>query len=487
MREVLLAILLIGATGIYNFDDALLDSAPNRQGAEAIHDLLSFFNGPDIVMDQPTGAFFDYVADSLENFSFPRFYANKFMRALPGGFRGVAIQGARGTAGYNWRLSMADIECMEPNGLGNFIAELGLKKTAGPTYLGRIRAKIGTGMLSHENTVAFTTGLLKVTAPENVFAMQSLKGRDTRMIPEEALQVIAEFYKAFPRFAVVFKKYIYIYHSLLRRDRLGGTEFTRSTVRAFFRMEEISKDFPALYQFVKDIKGFFRIRVTLKNRQGNILSEMLVDAKEDFFSLKSLTRDGKIIPFDAKGNPVFSEAVLLTALTDYSFDVFIDNHVDVYGLKFDTPRIRFSCRYQNTPKAGSLDIRLAESPKTRVTGKLGDVVPAWLVNMAIPSDMAGQVNSAADVFFRANNGQGTNLRLSFDTTYQDDVVLRVNGGTEFLDNFFTGFTLSTLSHRLQIKEGVRKEAMKFFRQAVAGLLADVDTYRKRTGPRPPKK
>lgn len=484
----MLAVLLIGATaGIYNFDDALLDSAPNRQGAEAVHDLLSFFKAVDIDMDPPTRAFFDYVADSLENFSFRKFYANKFMRALQDGFRGVAIQGARGSSAYNWRLSMADIECMEPNGLGNFIAELGLKKTAGQSYLGRIRAKIGTRRLSHENANAFATGLMRVTAPENVLAMQSLKGRDTRMIPEEALQVIAEFYKAFPRFAVVFKKYIYIYHSLLRRDRQNGTEFTRSTVRAFFRMEEIAKDFPALYRFVKDIKGFFRIRVTVKNRRGNTLSEMLIDAREDFFFLKSLTRDGKIVPFDSRGNPVFSEAVLLTGLTDYSFDVFIDNHVDVYGLKFDTPRIRFSCRYLNAPKAGSLDIRLAEAPKTRVSGSLGDVVPAWLLNMAIPKDMAGQVNSAADVFFRANSGQGTNLRLSFDTTYPDDVVLRVNGGTEFLDNFFTGFALSTLSHRLQIKEGVRKEAMNFFRQAVAALLADVDTYRGKAGQAPPKK
>ncbi len=478
MRGWLLAALIVGAAAsVYNFGDALRDSAPNGRGAEAVYDLLSFIEGPRLSMDEPTKDFFAYVEKSIGDFDFGKFYGNKYLRPLAGGYKGVVLQGTRGTAAYNVRLSMSDVECMEPNGLGNFIAEFGLKKTAGRSYLGRVKAKAGTAALSHNNVTALATGLMKVVSPENMKAIQAFKGRDTRHIPEEALQVIHEFYKAFPRFANIFKKYVYIYHSTLKRDSAGGQEFTRSTVRAFFRMDEITRDFPALSDYIKEVRGFFRLHAVARNRQGHILADFLLEAKEDFLSLAVLTKDGKLIPYDAKGAPVFAEAVALNALTDYAFDVSADLDVDVYGLKFDTPDIRVACRFRDAPKSGTFEARLSAPPRTTVSGKLAGVAPPWLLSLAIPSDIASQVNAFTDVLYRANSGEGTYLRVFFDTTHPDDVVMRLNAGTEFADNFFLGFALAVLSHRLHISDGVVNEALMFFHRAASALRDDVDTYR----------
>jgi len=459
---------------------------PQGRGADVAREFVEFLGRASIKADARTQVFFDVLGKNLTRFQIEKLYESEHLRDLPEGFKGAAFYGRQGAAHYHLGLTDSDYDRVRLKEPGEFFTQMGLKKLDekgpdGTLFTGTIASKAVFKEFSHKNAAALLESGLKVMDPENIKKIQCLKDRQTRHIQNESLQMVHEFYKAFPQSTDILKQYVFIYHSLVRRYRHEGREYTRSHFRAMFLMDKLRADYPAVAAHLDALRNFYRIDITLKNPQGNILHTLSFDSKDDFFSVYTYTAGGQVIPRDDQGVPIFEQAFYPTELKQASFTAQIDTLVNVYGLKFISQGIVSRIEYDLSPEKGRLELSLVDFPKTQVTGRLGSVVPAWVIELAIPQNMGSIVDAFFGTMVRSRDGKGAFMALEWDTSAEQNVGFGFFAQSDFLDNFYVRFAAAAANYQLRTTGQARQEASDFIGKFFAALIADLTLYSVQNG------
>ncbi|MEW5734963.1 MAG: hypothetical protein AB1921_08910 [Thermodesulfobacteriota bacterium] len=480
MRHAVIIFALCGAICVYNFGDAVRDMAPGGRGGDAALSLVRFVKGFNGKTDDRTREFFGYLDKTLSSFSWDKLVKNPYTRPLGEGYDGVVLQGGKAGDQYFFRLSDTCYDNVSVISFGSFIAEMGLKKNgeAGstPKYSGFFRAKAGTSVFSHRSLVNLAEGLLKVLDPENIKAMQTYKERNLRYIKNDSLQVVHEMYKAFPKSSEIFRKYIYIYGTQLLRDDSNEKPVTRVRVAMLMQMKELSRDYPAIADYLDSMRGLLTCRLKLLTPDGLCFTEVLLDTREDFLTLWTITREGYAIPWGKDGKPVFAKAFKPSELTDFSFTTQMDLAFDFYGLKLDIPGIRMACRYKDEKDKGTFTLHQENAPPSLVSGRLASVIPKWVVDLAIPKDFGSHVDEFVSTMYRANKGRGSMLTLTWNMKDPSQVAFSAAGESEFAENFLTRLAPAVFIHQMRLKDETKEEAGRFIANYMNGLEQDLIPY-----------
>jgi hypothetical protein len=482
MKYAVLALLVIMACPpVYNWSDALVDMAPHGRGADVAMEIVEFLSKARVRTDAKTGEFFDTLGKSIARFQISRLYESELMRDLPDGFKGVAFYGRQGAAHYHMGLTDADYGRVTLSNPGEFFTQMGLKKLdekdrGGTLFTGTIAAKAVFGEFSHQNAAALTDGLLKVLDPENIKKMQCFKERQNRHIQNESLQVVHEYYKAFPLSTDILKQYVFIYHSLVRRYRHEGREYTRSHFRAMFLMDRLRADYPAIAAHLDSLRNFYTVEMSVLNPQGNTVLTLTFDSKDDFFSFYTYTAGGMVIPRDRNDMPVFDEAFFPSQMENAVFDARVNTLVNVYGLKFISQGIKGRIAFDLGPQKGRLEMTLVDFPKTLVTGRLGSVVPAWVIELAIPQNMGSIVDEFFETMINSREGKGAFIAMEWDESSKNGVDFSFFAQSDFLDNFYVRFAMAAANYQLRTTGQARQEAASFVEGYFAALIKDLNLY-----------
>jgi hypothetical protein len=272
------------------------------------------------------------------------------------------------------------------------------------------------------------------------------------------------------------KQYIFIYHSLVRRYRHEGREYTRSHFRAMFLMDRLRADYPAIAAHLDSLRHFYTVEISVLNPQGNTVLSLTFDSKDDFFSFYAYTAGGMVVPRDQNENPVFEEAFLPSQMENAVFEARINTLVNVYGLKFISQDIKGSIAFNLGPQKGRVEMTLAEFPKTLVTGRLGSVLPAWVIELAIPQNMGSIVDEFFDTMTSSRDGQGAFIAMEWDESAKNGVDFSFFAQSDFLDNFYVRFAMAAANYQLRTTGQARKEAASFVEGYFAALINDLNLY-----------
>ncbi|MFH1888282.1 MAG: hypothetical protein ABIJ95_05215 [Pseudomonadota bacterium] len=479
---ILLVAVATACVAVYNFDDAIRDSAHNGRGAEKGLELMRLLHRTEVRLGPKAEDLTQYFLKSLARFDFPAFYESDHLSPLPAGGRGAVFMGVNQGDTYWLDVVPPESGLCPRKSLGSFVAELGLERrddcpAGGRSFKGWMDICADSGELTHENILALGEGFMRVSDPANIKAMQKLRKRSNRFIPVESLQVIHEFYKCMPHLAVIMKDYTYMLHTELVREEHQGQAFTRCTLRIFPRVDVITRDYPRLGKYLDDLRGLFRFSSRFTNDQGHTIAEFVSESERDIITLKMLTRQGRYIPMDGQGMPVFEEEFSATELADYSFHITSNVSVSVYGLAFHTPDIQVDAVYRNRPDKASLDLALKDIGTTTVTGKLGGAVPKWVVDLAIPSNLDEYINSFTQTLVQADGGRGSRMRLSWNLEDPEHVGLDIKGVTEFADNFYVRFGLATFRYCFKTTGEIQDEFEMLASRTMTAVMADLMAIR----------
>ncbi|MBW1988111.1 MAG: hypothetical protein JRI97_01055 [Deltaproteobacteria bacterium] len=469
---------------VYTFEDAIVESAPGGQGAAAGLQLVRLLQHTEMEIGPTYEDLYKFFLESIEHFDFPSFYQSEHLYPLPEGGRGVAIFGVNKGESYYLDATGPDILLDPRPTLGSFVARLSLeKKGSGETYLGRMAVRAFLEGFSHQNFLALNEGFMRVADPDNVKALQAYKNRSLRHIPQESLQVIRRLYADMPRLAPLLKDYIYMLHTDLVRETHGGKKYTRCILRIYPRVDVVRRDYPALGAYLQNLRGLYTLAATVRNDAGHIIARFASDSENDLVTLTLYTREGKFIPFDEEGTPLFNEEFSLTGLSRYAFTMESELLVNVYGLHFSTGSIKVRGAYVNSDKKAVFALSLEDVGPTTVSGKLADVVPKWVVDLTIPSNLAEHINSFNKVMVNADNGRGTRMEVAWNHADPRNITLMATGTTEFADNFYVRFALATFRYLFRPTAETMDDYEMLKARVLTAITLDLKDMQARAGER----
>lgn len=442
----------------YTFNDTLRDIVPGGKGREAVKEIVGLLEKTDVHYrsDPETDALRKFMRSTMENFDFNKIYESPYLKEMNNGFRGLTYQGCNTDAYYllNFVTDNSD-RCAESR-IWDFTTHYALKKngaciTGGRSFICSIDSTTATGRYSHRNALLFVEALLKVIDPVNIRRLHAPACGLYPDIQGESRNVIDEFYRLFPRVSELFSRYSLL-RSFLTIKSHNGIPYTNLSLRYGYRLEALKKDFPELARSIKNIKGLYSINMKVKNDRGHTVLAIVFDSRDDVLGLALNTRGGMLIPWDDEGVPVFAEALALPAMRDITYSMAFDMLHDVHGLKFITDSVVVRCRYRDTPGKGQWTMALEDVSKTRITGSYYHIIPRWLIDMFVPSNMEQLVYDVSRVMLKANDGAGSMVSFEWNTRTPGKTTLRFNAVSEFIDNYFIKYGLriwskSTLSNR----------------------------------------
>ncbi|MFP4475980.1 MAG: hypothetical protein ACLFOY_10520 [Desulfatibacillaceae bacterium] len=477
---VMVALLTVTASlGYYGFDDAVRDIAAGKQGVHAARDVVDTVDKvfTESRTDEATREFFEFFSDSFADFNFKKLYDSEYFQPPDEAWRAVSFQGRNAADGYHFSLCNLGTTLDPAYGLGSFLSEFSLKENkhsgyGSASFSGKMGITGDASVYTHKNFLAWPEGHLRVVDPDNLARALSLSGGSVHTIAENSGKLNNLFAQAFPSFMEFVTRYV---DPLPEAQVFSGENgYTRLNIRLVVRVEEMKRDFPELADYLRDLFGTGNVDIVASNISGHTLFRLRVDAQPEFLNFTCRTRDGKLVPWAADGQPVFREEIRLTELSSYATKNNVDVLFKAKGLTFDTRGVEVVSRYDDTRGNGDFEVRLSRVPRAEVSGLVYHFLPKWLVNLFIPKDMEELMHDFFRLMVSANSGDGSYMRLAWDTSDPEEIRLKVNGSTELMDSFFVRFGVATLWNKFRLDDDQREEFIEINAMALEAIRSDLD-------------
>jgi hypothetical protein len=464
----------------YNFGDAIHNIHPDMQGADAATEIVQLLDKvfSQIRSDEKSIDFLHYLDESLQKFDFKLLYKNPTLAPLDQGYRGVTLQGINHSDYYYMGLSPLKKADIDNQTIGSFASEIALKQidesvVGYRSFSAYMDTKMALKQYSHDNLLIFADSLLKIIDPDNLTQLSPSESPIFKNIKGDARVAINAFYYAFPKLAILFDQYITL-NSLLTIKNHDGTAYTHFDFSVSCKYDDLKKDYPLISEYLEQFRGVLKTGVESVNTNGNTLFNLQFDCSPDFFKFSIYTREGKIVPFDTDGNPVFDEAFSLSQLKKYDFKLITQLLFDAYGLKYLNNEIVTKGTYINTTEFASLKLQLKHVSKTKVYGRKYHIFPKWFIDFIIPDDIDQLIYELVTVMLHANDDEGSFVKFEFDKRIPGDVYFNSFASSEYVDNFFIKLELGIWRNILKTDQETVDEINQLILRGLRETIEDLD-------------
>ncbi|HOW82764.1 MAG TPA: hypothetical protein PK573_09400 [Spirochaetota bacterium] len=431
----------------YTYNDALCDIVPGGRGKDAVIEIAKVLDRTDVHYrtDPETEGFRKFMRSTTNDFNFMKLYDSPYFTDAGNGFRALRTQGCGMGEEYLISLVTGDGDRCSMSRIWDYTTSYALKKNdrsvaGGRSFIVSVNSTTATGRYSHVNALLFAEGMLKIIDPANIRALASSRCALFDNIQGESRAVIDAFCRQFPLISALFNRYTAM-RSFLEIREYKGIPYASLKFRYGYRFDNLKKDYPELARSFEKVRGLYKINMKVKSQKGRTLMLIVFDSRDDALGLSLYTRGGRLVPSDDNGKPVFAEEIELSTVRDLEYYAVIDMVHDVHGLKFITDNMVVSFRLASARGRGLWTMKLVDVSKTRITGSYYNIIPAWLIDAFIPSNMEQLVYDVTRVMLGANGGEGSSVSFEWDTRDPARVMLKFSALSEFMDNYFMKYGL----------------------------------------------
>lgn len=470
-RSVLLLLFTL-PTCSATFRDAIRSMGPGNSGVTLARELVTLANlmSERLEYDENSRRFFEFMNDALEDFDFSRIYESPWLSQQADGFRSVALSGRN--LGSAYRVSLG--RSANAPRLGNATAEYRMRKNQigdSKTYTTGLRFEAALQNFDAQALARFNEGILRVFDPASIAQIRAPLSPAFPEITGDTRSVIDLGMVEFPHFTKTMARYLELKNFATIRE-FQGKKYTEVAIRGRFRMPNLATDYPKLHSYVKDIRKLFVLSIYISDTQGRQVASFIINTQTEEFFLGFNTAEGKILPIAKNGAPAFDAALAVSGNRDHKFYLGFNFFVNVHGLKINTGNIGAYLRYQANPERMAFYAKVTRMPEGKITGALFGVLPTWLIDLSIPSDLQTLMNNFSQTMFKANNGEGSYAQIAW-LKRNGQALFDAKASTEFLDNRFIRIGMKIWVKKFRPNEKVQEDIRRFVGSLTRALLADL--------------
>ncbi|MBM9575822.1 hypothetical protein JWG45_01520 [Leptospira sp. 201903070] len=487
MRKLILSgfaffsiLLVLPVLGAFSLKDIPRSIGPD--GRELSKQFLEFLRGvaKKVQYDERALEFHNYIEASLEKFELKKLYNSEFLRKEEDGTHWVSYKGKFSPEGYKINLEDKRIKAIPVSSFGDFRAEFDLRHNPKPlyrgtSYSGNLDILTHLGPFTHRHGLTAMESSLKFLDPRNLKQIEAPTTFIFKKVNDpDARKVLNDLSKSFPDLGK-FLNFYFGLESLLVLNEAGSSDSDGSITKFNFKgsiSRNLSDDYEELGDYLDSIRYLGWINIKLENSKGKTLAEIRLNSKTPDISVRFITKHGKILPYDSKGNQFPEDSFSFVSLSNFPFQVRVSLEANLYGLLLENPEILLSGLFLNHPENASLSFKITKIEKFEVSGGFSYVIPAWAIDLVIPGNLESIIHEFTETLVHANGEKGTKVALSWNRE-SGKTMMKTHVESEFLDNFFIRFGLKIWNHKVLPSEEARDDIRKVFIRILDLIIKDI--------------
>ena len=170
--------------------------------------------------------------------------------------------------------------------------------------------------------------------------------------------------------------------------------------------------YPEIGKLLKKWREIVKFKARIFDKQDQLMGMVELDSTNNLFTLQFRMLSDRFIPMHANGILKINNGFSLTGAGSTQFKVVCDIHLNIVGmqLKIDTLPVVLDYRH---PDGGPIS-RLTwfrHRRKSKPGGSVYGVIPVWMVDLLIPSNVQEVMNSFFQTLAGGNDGNGSVIRI----------------------------------------------------------------------------
>jgi hypothetical protein len=189
-------------------------------------------------------------------------------------------------------------------------------------------------------------------------------------------------------------------------DSLGFNIKVRSNRVVF------SKHYPELGKLLKKWREIVKFKVRLFDNEDRLMGRVELDSANNLFTMQFRILRDRFLPILANGILKTNNGFSLTGVNSTQFKIVCDIHLNIVGMQLKIDSLPVILDYRHSVGGPNFKARLVQPPqKIEAGGSVYGVIPVWMVDMLIPSNVHEIMNGFFQTLAMGNNGNGSVVRI----------------------------------------------------------------------------
>ncbi|MDB4989605.1 MAG: hypothetical protein JWN04_4783, partial [Myxococcaceae bacterium] len=443
--------------------------------------LLRKADGP-IERDAATETFQTRALASIGDFDLREFFA--LLPDRDGPFRFFAFEGTPLERGYRFQRGKGSFEVAASSarrGFGDASGVVRMRHAEADDkfrYLLQARAGVGVGPLSWHELVAGVADLLAlveerteyVALPLLLQTADSHLKRSQPALHEEDRRVLAALWGSFPEVSRLLTSVSSTDDVIVAAGEASGVTQLRVVTR--WDVQKLSRDYPHLAEFFRDLGNLIEGKLRLVDRDGNLLLELFFDSEHMRSRVEAFVRGGQLVP-SRSGKPLLAQAPHYEHMRAH-----VDLHMQQFGLHMYLDDLTLELSTEQHESGASLAVQIKQTPRFRARGAAFGVFPAGMLDWFIPGDIEGLARKMMDVTMMGNDGRGVTLNARIERPQGALATIDGSVGLEILDTALIRFGMKIAADRVMPDDAQTRDIARLTLAYRDAFSADVERFAK---------
>ena len=238
----------------------------------------------------------------------------------------------------------------------------------------------------------------------------------TEIIEENALnrqgiKILNGISNDFPDFFRVTSQYCHI-ENIVSSNNKNAENSLAFNIRARLNREALSIHYPEVGKLLEKWREIVKFKAHIFDNHGQLMGMVDLDSINNLFTLQFRIRNDRFIPMHDKEILKTNNGFSLTGAGFTQFKIVCDIHLNIVGMQLTIDTLPVILDYRHSDGGPDLKARLAQVPrKIEAGGSVYGVIPVWMVDLLIPSNVQEIMNSFFQTLAMGNDGNGSMIRI----------------------------------------------------------------------------
>jgi hypothetical protein len=444
-------------------------------------------------VDRPTQEFVSELRDSFGDMDLEELHG--LLPLSEGEWKRVRLVGRREGDRYAVRLAPAAVGAsIDPRGgiggrTGDVLAQVGVRPVAKAdrtNYVLNAEVGVGIGPVGWDQITGWLEESARLAASGDPRVGVSDQGarpdKSTRLkvvgthpgLRPEDVEVLAVLWESFPRLADVLIEVARI-DDILVYDPNGKGDYQQLRLAGRLRPDLMEERYPELSEFLSELGPLMKARWRWVDAQNRQLARLSIDTSTLGLVLEGFVRDGRLLPVGSDGQVVVSEPVAapgpvrVKGIADVTFNM--------NGIVTELRGLEVDGSYDRREDGADVSGRISKVPGIAVGGSAFGFLPAWAIDVVIPSNIGELTTEFLTALCRGDGGRGLTMVLrARQAAPGGAATVAIAGQAEVLNNLLIRIAFKIANQKLLPSSDVRGEVWNLFSRCRDALQADLETY-----------
>jgi len=191
-----------------------------------------------------------------------------------------------------------------------------------------------------------------------------------------------------------------------------GEPIQRIKIRVRLNCEAFSLHYPEIGKILKKWREIVKFKARIFDKRDQLMGMVELDSTNNLFTMQFRILSDRFISMHDDGILKINNEFSLTAAGSTQFKVVCDIHLNIVGVQLKIDALPVVLDYRYSDGGPHLKARLVQAPqKIEAGGSVYGVIPIWMVDLLIPSNVQEIMNNFFQTLAMGNDGNGSVIRI----------------------------------------------------------------------------